>query len=106
MAALIAKDSIWSSEAFALALRLRAGARLFGEPTGGESFYWDNFSLFDGAIMNFKVADMLDSSGAVIGGEPIKPDQSVTNNPTLYEQPNDPVLNAALEWLKAQPGCR
>ena len=106
MAVLISDQTIWSGEAFALMLRARVNARLFGKATAGNTFLWNTFNLSDGASMGFKVGDMIDPNGKNVGGQAITPDQRVPNDPTLYQNPRDPVLKAALEWLKTQVSCQ
>jgi carboxyl-terminal processing protease len=107
-AVLIGPDSFWSGEAIALAVRARANTRTFGESTSGSTAMWNNFKLSDGALLWLKIATMVDPNpdAAAPNGKPINPDQVVQINPTLYDNPEDPVLKAALEWLKSQPACK
>ena len=98
-----------SGEAIALAFRGRPQARSFGEPTAGVPTANDRKELSDGAWLLLTVARMADRTGQAYEDR-IVPDQpvAVEGDPAEWQMRDperDPVLRAALAWLRDQPDC-
>ena len=77
----------------------------FGEPTDGRSTSNRTFELEDGALLFLTGATFADRTGRVYA-EPIQPDTEIPLEDTDSPLVDEPVVTAALEWLKAQPACR
>jgi C-terminal processing protease CtpA/Prc len=95
VAVLVGKKTASSAEITALAFIGRPDSRLFGEPTGGYTTANEVFPLFDGAMLVLTFATELDRTGAVYS-ESIIPDELVSDTKAM---------DAAIEWLLAQPAC-
>lgn len=93
-----------SGEVATLAFVGRSGARLFGERTGGFTTGNSAIILFDGAWFALAEVAMTDRTGAThMAG--VEPDEPIAIDWTAYGTDEDPVLNAATEWLDQQPAC-
>jgi len=104
VAVLIGPQTASSGEATTLAFVGRPDTRLFGEITGGYTTANSGYLLFDGSIVLLAQAAMADRHGnTAIGG--IEPDEIVRTDWTIYGTADDPVIQAATEWLERQPGC-
>lgn len=104
VAVLTSKLTASAGEAILVAFKGRAGVRTFGEatygvPTGNEAYF-----LSDGAAINLTTSRATDRNGRSYDGS-IPPDQYVDIDWTTLGTDQDPVLIAATQWLKAQPGC-
>jgi carboxyl-terminal processing protease len=88
-----------SGEFTTLAFRGRPETRSFGEPTAGLPTANRGKKLRDGAMLNLTVALGADRTGSVYDG-PIIPDQPCESNWSLFQTEHDPVLLAALDWLR------
>lgn len=94
-----------SGEAAAISFRGLPNARSFGTPTYGLSTANQGFLLSDGALLNLTVAVQGDRTGRLYGG-PVPPDEAaspVTPDPTASAP--DVGMQAAMQWLRTQPGC-
>lgn len=78
--------------------------RTFGEATRGHPHYQAVNTLSDGAMISISGAFAFDSQGTPYQGK-ITPDQSVAIDWSKIGQDDDPVIQAAREWLLAQPQC-
>ena len=104
VAVLIGPVTTSSGEVTALAFVGRNQTRFFGEPTGGYTTANLGYLLFDGSDLALAEAAMTDRNG-VTYLDGIEPDEFVRNNWTEFGTESDQVLNAAVEWLRAQPEC-
>jgi len=93
-----------SGEVTTLAFVGRPDTRLFGEQTGGYTTANAGYSLFDGSFLGLAEAAMADRTGAVYP-DGIKPDAPVDIDWTQFATNDDPVLNAATEWVTQQSAC-
>jgi hypothetical protein len=87
-----------SGEAVAVAFRGRPRTRSFGTPTCGMSTGNDVFPLSDRAAMFLTTCIMADRLGRSYGGA-IRPDQDIAGA-TAQSHGQDPVIQAALAWLR------
>jgi C-terminal processing protease CtpA/Prc len=90
-----------SGEAVAFAFRGRPRTRSFGVPTGGLSTSPNRYSLPDGAALSLATELFADRTGRRYGRK-VDPDERVEGDATAG---NDPVLAAAVRWLKQSSGC-
>jgi carboxyl-terminal processing protease len=104
VAVLIGPMTRSSGEVAALAFVGRPRARLFGQSTGGYTTANVDYSLFDGTHLALAVAAMTDRSGAT-HSDGVQPEEFVPFDWAQYGTEDDPVLNAAIEWLNQQPEC-
>lgn len=100
LAVLINGGSGSSSEAFAAAAQDYRFARLFGQTTAGCLAAAQSFDLADGSGLSITVQKVVSPNRREINRVGVKPDEDVPANPS---QPNDPVRDAAIRWLVAQP---
>lgn len=98
--------SMGEMTAFIFRSRKDAQTRVFGETTGG--YLSDGLNLirlFDGAIM-----DVVSDVGITPEGDPlpknIQPDVVMPTDYSVYGSANDPVIQAASDWLHSQPACQ
>lgn len=106
VAVLIGPGTVSAGERVAILFRGRARTRLFGQPTGGYTTANQAFVLPDGARLVVTRTVMADRTGRTYGGK-VDPD-------VLVSKPSDgasvitikePVVSAAIEWLKQTSGC-
>lgn len=93
-----------SGEATAIAFRGRARTQLFGIATAGASTSTQGFRLSDGTNLVIAVDVMADRDGV---GYPhgVTPDVEADPTAAGADKP-DHAMNAALQWLGQQRGCR
>ncbi len=103
IAVLTSQFTCSSGEFITLAFRGCPRARSFGEPTAGLATANRSKTLKDGAMLFLTVARGADRTGCPYDS-PIIPDQAVKSDWTLLQTEHDPVLLAAVDWLKMQPG--
>jgi C-terminal processing protease CtpA/Prc len=101
VAVLLSRLTASSGELTALAFVGRPGARSFGEPTAGVPTANDTTELPDGAMVCLTIALGADRTGRTYDG-PIVPDQFVAADWAHYGRKSDPVLRAAITWLRAE----
>ncbi|NTU83356.1 MAG: hypothetical protein HGA45_28970 [Chloroflexales bacterium] len=104
VALLISPGTAQAGETTLVAFLGRPETRLFGEPTTGVPFLLDHTTLSDGAELNVSGARSYDRTGAIYEG-PIAPDERVATDWTRFGGDDDPVIQAALDWLQTQPAC-
>lgn len=87
--------------------------RTFGGPTSGVTTQPYTYRLADTASIQVTASIMFDRRGRDYAGRSIPPDETVSGpgvsgSFTSAFQPatRDPVVDAAIAWLQAQPGCR
>src|SRR5262249_38948304 len=103
VAVLTGPGTNWTFETAVVAFRGRPNARTFGEPTSGHPIGFKPKQLPDGAQIEVTSAFAADRNGRVYSG-PIPPDQLVAGAKTPVPPEQDPVVRAAVEWLRGQ-GC-
>ena len=101
IAVLTSRLTCSSGEFTALAFRGWPHTRSFGEPTAGLPTANQKKILRDGAQLFLTVALGADRTGQSHEG-PIVPNQAVTSDWTLFQTERDPVVMAAVGWLKVQ----
>lgn len=97
--------SMGEMTAFVLQNRSNAETRIFGEPTGG--YLSDAFTLmtlFDGTQLVL-VNDRGVAPNRQLLPAAIQPDVEIRTDYTVYGTDDDPVIQAAQEWLLEQPEC-
>ena len=102
-AVLINGGSGSSSEAFAAAAQDYSFARVFGQTSSGCLAAGRSFDLADGSAINITVEKVVSPKKRAINQVGVKPDEEVPLDPTRTD---DPILQAALKWLLAQPQAR
>jgi carboxyl-terminal processing protease len=104
IAVLTSRATFAAGELVRVAVQGRPATRSFGEPTGGKPVLQLTASLRDGAFIVVSAARASDRLGKVYNG-PIPPDQVVETDWTRFAVAGDPVIEAAVSWLRTQPGC-
>ena len=90
-----------SGEAVVVAFRGRAQTHFFGMPTAGVPTANSPIKLSDGAVINLTVAVDADRTGKTYDNK-IPPDTEIKTNWVWYGTDDDPVIKAAIKWLKSQ----
>jgi carboxyl-terminal processing protease len=90
-----------AAEAVTIALKPRPKTRSFGQPTAGVPTGNLGFRLSDGAVLNITAAYFMDRDGLVYDTI-IRPDEMVWD----LGLGGDPVLQAGVDWLLEQEGCK
>ena len=98
VAVLTGRLTVSSGEAIAIAFRGRPHTRSFGAPTFGLPTGNEAYPLSDGALLVITEVVEADRTGRIYDG-PIIPDQIVNEDADT----GDPVREAAVAWLRAQP---
>ena len=93
-----------AGEFVALAFRGRPRTRSFGEPTFGLPTGNDTKRLRDGALIALTTYLGADRTRKTYHS-PLLPDHPVTIDWTELGTADDPVLQAAIEWLCTKEGC-
>ncbi|MEZ4569492.1 MAG: S41 family peptidase [Thermomicrobiales bacterium] len=94
-----------SGEAVAIAFRGRPETRSFGQATAGVPTSNDVYEMPDGAWIILTVARMADRTGQPYDA-PIIPDVQIEADGLTQPRTDDPVLDAAVEWLdNTFPAC-
>jgi carboxyl-terminal processing protease len=101
IAVLTSRLTCSAGEFITLAFRGRPQTRSFGEPTAGLPTANSGKTLSDGAQLLLTVAYGADRTGRIYAG-PIIPDQPVASDWTLFQAERDPVMLAAVEWLRSR----
>lgn len=106
VAVLIGPRTASSGEATALAFIGRPDTRTFGTATAGFTTGNRPFPLADGAVLNLAVSRMTDRTGREYEG-PIEPDDLVPEDAPVASVgiSGQPVMQAALLWLRDSYGC-
>lgn len=104
VAVLLGPGTASAGEVTALAFIGRPDTRSFGTKTGGLTTANMTFRLFDGSNLVLAGAAMMDRSGQTyLTG--IVPDQIVLGTWITFGTGDDPVIQAASQWLLSQPAC-
>ncbi|MFE7358349.1 S41 family peptidase [Streptomyces sp. NPDC057543] len=104
VAVLTSRSTASSGEAVAVAFRGRPDTRSFGQDTTGVPTGNQAHRLSDGALLNLTEVKDTDRTGRAYDA-PIPPDEVVADNLDREGSYQDPVLEAATEWLSKQPAC-
>ena len=102
VAVLIDRSTGSSGEALAIAFRGRPHTRFFGEHTQGASTVNETFALSDGASMWLTIGVQADRTGKMYP-DGLAPDQSFPSENQVRPLAEDPVVQAALDWLSHTP---
>jgi C-terminal processing protease CtpA/Prc len=105
VALLTGPATIAAGELVVVAFEGRQKVRTFGEPTRGLPTLSMHTPLSDGAQIFVSGAFGIDSHNKVYKG-PILPDESVKIDWSQFGTDQDPVILAAMDWLKTQPECQ
>ncbi len=106
VAVLTSSRTASAGEATLISFRGRPQARTFGEPTFGVPNGVGGKTMSDGAVIALASALEADRTGRVYAyNENIQPDQPARIYLPGQGTDDDPVLQAALEWLRSQPSC-
>jgi C-terminal processing protease CtpA/Prc len=98
VAVLIDRSTGSSGDAIAVAFRGRPNTRFFGEHTQRDSTANQTFTLSDGASLWLTVSVQADRTGRqYLDG--LAPDEVFPATTHVTQPANDPVLQAALDWL-------
>src|SRR5439155_9892577 len=103
VAVLTGPNTSWAFEGAVVDFRGRPDTRTFGEPTWGYPVSYKGKQLSDGAQIDVTAAFTEDRNGRVYSDK-IAPDQFVVSPATPVPAEQDPVVRAAVEWLRGQ-GC-
>jgi C-terminal processing protease CtpA/Prc len=101
VAVLTSRLTASSGEALVIAFRGRPRTRFLGEPTAGVPTGNEEKRLRDGAALFLYTTLEADRTGKAYEGK-IDPDQRVRADWTRWGTDQDPVLRAALDWLRNQ----
>ncbi|MGC4108167.1 MAG: S41 family peptidase [Thermomicrobiales bacterium] len=104
VAVLLGPGTTSSGEVTALAFIGRPDTKSFGTKTGGFTTANATTRLFDGSALRLAVAAMMDRSGQTfLTG--IVPDEVVVGSADTFGTEDDPVIQAASQWLLSQEAC-
>ncbi len=103
LAILIDGHSVSTSEIFATGLQKVGRARVFGETSAGMALPSIIEELPNGDALQFVTADLLDPDGERVEGVGAVPDVVTPLTREALLAGHDPALDAALDWLTADP---
>jgi len=103
VAILVDECSVSSAELFPGGLQEIGVARIFGSRTAGQVIPSQVVKLPTGDGFQYAFAGLESSSGYVWEGNGVQPDEPIALTRQSLQQDPDPVLSAALKWLKEQP---
>lgn len=101
LAVLTGRRTSSSGEAIVVAFKGRPATRFFGTATSGQSTANRTVSLSDGAFMMLTTGTYADRTGKIYG-KSIDPDEVITPAAAPGDSIDDPVMAAAIAWLKTQ----
>jgi len=102
VAVLIDECSISAAEIYAGGLLDIQAARVFGSRSAGLVLPSSFTRLPNGDGFLYAMADYKSSSGRVLEGEGVQPQEEVTLTRKKLIQDPDPILSAAINWIKTQ----
>jgi carboxyl-terminal processing protease len=105
VALLMGPATVAAGELVVVAFEGRQSIRTFGEPTRGIPTLSMHTPLSNGAVVYISGAFGTDRSGKVYKG-PIPPDEPVKIDWSQFGTDQDPLIVAALDWLKTQSECK
>ncbi len=101
VAILVDECSISSAEIFAGGMQDLGLGRVFGRRTAGLALPSVVTKLPNGDGFQYAMADYHSASGRTLEGNGVIPDVEIELSKSLLQQDPDPVLSAALEWLRS-----
>jgi C-terminal processing protease CtpA/Prc len=104
VALLISPATQAATELILVTFQGRPDVRSFGEPTRGLPTLMLNTTLSDGVRIFISGANAFDRTGKTYSTS-IAPDLLVTNDWSAFGTAQDPVIQAATQWLQSQPAC-
>jgi carboxyl-terminal processing protease len=104
VALLISPATQAAGELLLVAFQGRPDVRSFGEPTRGLPVLVTQTELSDGSTLFVSGANSFDRNGTIYSG-PLQPDVIVQTDWSRFGTQQDPVVQAAIEWLHAQSSC-
>ena len=104
LAILIDGSSASTSEFLAGGLQDLKRARIFGTRSAGAALPSQIVRLPNGDGFQYAVANYVSAGGQVLEGRGVKPDVEVQPQRSALLAGRDPVLDAAVEWLRSQKG--
>ncbi|MDX2178781.1 MAG: S41 family peptidase [Bryobacteraceae bacterium] len=102
LAILVDEASVSTSEILAGGLQDLKRARIFGTRTAGAALPSNVERLPNGDLFQYAVADYISEGGQTLEGRGVTPDQIVEINREALLKGADPVLGAAIKWIRAQ----
>ncbi len=103
LAILVDAASASTSEIFAGGMQDLGRARVFGERTAGAALPSVIESLPNGDLFQYAVANYISESGRELEGLGVKPDAAVRHTLAALRAGKDRVLEAAINWIDANP---
>jgi carboxyl-terminal processing protease len=91
-----------TSECFAGGLQSLGRARVFGRQTMGQALPALTRQLASGDVLMYGIGDFETSTGQLLEGEGVIPDEVVPLSPSALAAGRDPDLEAALAWVDRQ----
>jgi carboxyl-terminal processing protease len=102
IAILIDSLSASTSEMFTSGMQALGRARVFGTPSPGMALPAQILPLANGDRLMYAFADYIDGEGRRIEGVGVQPDQRIEPDRASILDGGDPVLSAALAWIRAK----
>lgn len=99
IAVLIGPNTASSGEITAISFIGKTNCKLFGEPTYGVTTGNSDFILSDSSSITLSASVQADRNFKKYGGK-ILPDFKVNFSDLSYNEDNDPVIEAAIKWIK------
>ncbi len=103
LAILIDGMSVSTSEIFAGGMQAIGRARVFGETSAGQALPAGTYQLPDGDVLMHVIADFRAPGGTRIEGRGVIPDVPVVPDRQRLLSGLDPVLDAAVQWIRDRP---
>jgi carboxyl-terminal processing protease len=103
LAILVDGASVSTSEIMAGGLQDLKRARIFGSRTAGAALPSNVERLPNGDLFQYAVANYISEGGQTLEGRGVIPDQEVGVSRAALLAGQDPVLEAAINWIRAQP---
>jgi carboxyl-terminal processing protease len=104
VAVLVDGSSASTSEIFAGGLKDLGRARIFGTPSAAAALPSIIEKLPNGDGFQYAMANYISDGGKALEGNGVIPDQEVSLTRKALLEGHDPVVDAALEWIKKQRG--
>ena len=107
IAILVSRETASAGEMSAISLTKRpdAATRIFGEHTYSVTSTLNGPQLYDGGQLWLTLTVVTDREGTLYP-DGVEPDETIPVDFTRHATADDPVLNAALDWLATQPACQ
>ena len=91
-----------ASEVFASGMQSAGRARVFGDTTAGAVLSSALDRLPNGDVLQHPIADFVTPTGVRLEGRGVRPDEPMIPTTTDYMNNEDPVLSAAMRWVREQ----